>query len=668
MDGCWTWYNRPHCVYDAARGRLYFGAIRSDGWVRVASWDFAARSLRLGSPRAAAIQVDDHNDPSLCLLDDGSLLAAYSQHITGGGLTSWCNRTGTDGDVRSWGSEVPIDTSPASPGYAQLWQAGDAAGTVYWYWRRGAGRREFRTSADRGSSWTERGGFVELSGQRPYVVMAPNGPLRLDFLVSTGNATEVTCSLYHFYMLVDESTGARTYHKSDGTLVGTDSALPLTPGTAHMTLVWDGATRNSWNWDIAIIGGVPVVAFSTFTTASTTDDTHHYHQARWSGSAWVQEEICEGGVAATTPHWLYAAQPNYSGGIGLDPNDADAVYVSRKHGAGDWRLERWEHSGTFGSGGWSKAADVSGNTGTVNARPWCVRGLSPTTVGWWEGAYTAYTNYRTRVRFDPPFDWRGEKPASPAWTPADAPAGAKAYYLLGEGSGAPQDLSGNGYHGTLVGSPTWDAGDAGDHGPFLRGFGTSNYVQINALAAAYSGAGFADDYPAWVAVLYKTTSSAIGWQAALGRSASNNPVFGVRNREGFWRDDANTGGLILDDYALATNYNDGEYHVAQVVKRSSSLLLLHHDGRPIRQSTTSTGALTLDRGAIGALVRGSAAEAFAGEVHAVIFGAGAEPDPEWLALDLLHGQFSGTFDAGGGGGFNAAWARNSNVVIAGVLR
>lgn len=635
LSGIWTWFNDPRSVYDPSTHRLFYAAILNDGTVAVQSWDFTKRLSLFGRPHGTTVlQIDDHANPALCLLDTGKILAAYSQH---NGDSFSCRSTNV-GDIRTWDTEVAVASGANDDAYAHLVQMGDTAKTVFWFYRRGAANPRpvrYRTSTDGGATWGGDTDLFDDGTNRPYFKCVKTSGSRIDFVVSTGQPDECANSLYHGYITV-ASDGSLTFFKTDGTQV---TSPPFNPN--EFTLVYDGTTNDGWQWDIETIGGTITIAYAVFTSANTV---HTYYQARWNGSAWQSDAVADGGAV---PDYLYAGEPDYSGGFGLDPNDINTVYVSRMFTATDFRLEKWTHTGTFPTGTWTQDSTIA-STATINARPYCPRGLSPTTVLWWEGSYTSYTNYATRLRMNPTPSWRAAKPTSPVWTSSYAPSGVQAYFLVYEGSGTTlADLTGHGYGGSFTGSPTWNAGAAGNFGPFLSGLGTTAYVNIDTLAAAINVTG----YPVWMVVLFKTTSAGTTqqWSVGIGNSASNNPLFGVIHNNAaatavatFWRDTANVGSAAG---ASVSGSNSGEYHVLAGRKLAANNMQAMLDGAKAgNPDTSSTGAVTFNRGAIGCLRRAATSNGFTGEVHAVIVGWGAEPDPLWLALDLLQGQFAGTFN------------------------
>lgn len=214
FDGNWTWFNDPRAVYDSATQRLFWGEIRSDGKVAVNSWDFLRQLYLRGTPRTSVLQIDDHDNPALCILDNGEILAAYSVH-TG---DSFSCRTNGATDIRTWRTEVAVASVANDDAYAHLMQMGDTAKSVFWFYRRN-GSTQFRVSTDRGDTWGGDTTLISNAGERPYFKCVKTSRSRIDFVSSTGHPGEIATSLYHGYITV-AADGSITYFKSDGTTGG----------------------------------------------------------------------------------------------------------------------------------------------------------------------------------------------------------------------------------------------------------------------------------------------------------------------------------------------------------------------------------------------------------------------------------------------------------------
>ncbi|CAN5307377.1 hypothetical protein BH10PSE11_BH10PSE11_06160 [soil metagenome] len=222
-----------------------------------------------------------------------------------------------------------------------------------------------------------------LIGNRPYIRIGQNGTNRVDLICTDGHPGETTTSVWHFYY------SAGTFHKSDGTALG---APPF--DVADLTKVYHGSVVTSWVWDVRHDAqGRPVAVYATFPNAPTD---HRYCYARWNGAAWVNGEICAAGGT------LYPigdeAQPYYSGGICLDPDDVSVVYCSIETGTdGPHR-----NGGTFQI--WRGATREGGETWDMSqllkVDDDCFRPFKPpgsNKILFVQGLYTSYTSYETKI-------------------------------------------------------------------------------------------------------------------------------------------------------------------------------------------------------------------------------------------------------------------------------
>src|SRR5262249_20153789 len=145
----------------------------------------------------------------------------------------------------------------------------------------------------------------------------------------------VTNSLYHMYY----QGGA--FYKTDGTLVTNYAGLPIDHDAGERgSVVYQysaDATNDpnddiplgrSWCWETAFqSNGAPVCVFSVMRTNVTgptqgTDDRIYYYYARWTGGVWQKRFIAHAGRP------LYSTENDYAGGICLDPQDANTIYIS----------------------------------------------------------------------------------------------------------------------------------------------------------------------------------------------------------------------------------------------------------------------------------------------------------------------------------------------------
>ena len=175
-------------------------------------------------------------------------------------------------------------------------------------------------------------------------------------------------------------------YAADGRRIGAlGDQLPPTAGDT----VYDPPFK-TWIHDVALArDGRPVVVFAGF----PTDDDHRYYYARWTGTAWdVHEMVAAGGSLQEE-----AGQPYYSGGITLDHESTDTVYLSRDVD-GVFEIETWRT--IDGGATWSSTA-ITAASRENNVRPVSPRGQLPFSgdlgVIWMRGIYPHYLRFQTSI-------------------------------------------------------------------------------------------------------------------------------------------------------------------------------------------------------------------------------------------------------------------------------
>ena len=378
-DGAWSWFGDPRAVHHkGAYQRTYVGWVDHDGNIEVASYDHRSR-LRTTVVLHPALHTDDHANPSLHVRPDGRLLIFYSGHNMG---QLYYRVSRQPEDITSWEEERTVPTnSPGGRGYTypnpvRLKAEGDL---LYLFWRGGDWHPTFSTSPD-DASWSPARKLIDVEAHRPYVKYASNGWDTIHFAFTDGHPRNLKTSIYY----ANYRDGA--LHRADGATIKPMSQLPLAPG--EVDTVYDTAYK-TWIHDVAVDElGRPVVVFAVF----PSDAEHEYHYARWTGR-WVSRPITGGGGAIDET----GREPHYSGGITLDHDNPDVVYLSREV-AGMHEVEQW--STTDGGATWSRHPITSASA-MKNARPVSPRGLvsfsEDVSVVWMRGGYDHYLAYRTEI-------------------------------------------------------------------------------------------------------------------------------------------------------------------------------------------------------------------------------------------------------------------------------
>lgn len=385
IDGIWSWFTNPRAVH--YNSKLYWGAVTQSSAGDLVAHDYNRLTGTIEtSTLSTAFDGNDHANPSILIRDSDKKLMVFATRHNDTEFNYWVSTNAED--ASAFGTATNIDSSIGGERYdypCPIQLTGEANDPIYVFYRhRNTANTAwlgtcFTKSTDDGATWAAGTTLFQNAGERPYFMYARNGDDRIDFACTNGHPDEVAaCSIYHFYYQ------GGNYYTSDGTLIGDGTALPLEP--ADVTLVYDGTTVDSWVYDLAVdSSGNPVIVYSTLNTRASD---HRYRYARWSGSTWVDNEICTAGGP------LYVAASTYSGGVTVDKVNTNIVWCSRNTAAGVWGIYRYTTSD--GGATWVEEQQDA-HSGVVNARPFCPWGASYPAI-WWSGTYTTYSNYDTFTR------------------------------------------------------------------------------------------------------------------------------------------------------------------------------------------------------------------------------------------------------------------------------
>lgn len=395
-DGAWTWYNDERTIVDGQT--LIIGSLDSQGVSRVDLYDM--RSGRQAAyPLSSWKAKDDHNNPALLKMSNGKILACYSRHNQ---QKQWnwriADSVGKSVYFRlQWGPEQVFKTG-ANTTYCNLMQLADESNRIYNFSRNIGWNPNIQYSDDMGQTW--QGPFQLIkSGDRstrPYVKYADNGKDRIDLLYTDGHPrNEPTNSVYHMYYK------AGSFYKSDGTLIKTMAQVkedPMIPTDG--TLIYDGTTEGrGWVWDIEYdADSNPVAAFINSADHEVGSDLR-YRLARFDSKTqkWQQRQIAFAGTH------LYVPENHYAGGITIDPDNADTVYIStdvdpttgEPDTTGRYQIFQGKSLDHGRNWNWKQ---LTFDTAVDNLRPFVPRDHGRSfCVLWFRGQYNTYKDFKTSI-------------------------------------------------------------------------------------------------------------------------------------------------------------------------------------------------------------------------------------------------------------------------------
>jgi hypothetical protein len=409
-NGAWTFFTDPRAIYyKGQKEKIYLSFITRQGTTRIWSYDYDGGAIDTATLHTN-LEVDDHDVPGLYMRRDGRLTAFYQRHTVDHNV--YVRTTVNPEDIRTWGPEKTWVFSDNTT-YANPIRLSKENNRIYFFNRVINWHPTASTSDDDGVTWGAPAQWIGGGAARPYVRYRGDGVSRIHFGFTDGHPRDVPRnSIYYMYY------EAGAFFHADGTRIKTVAQVPVEPTEAD--LVYDGASKGkAWIWDIALDAqNLPVLVFSVM----PTDTEHHYYYARWNGSKWLVHEMCPAARwFPQTPAGTTEREPQYSGGIILNPEDPSEVFLSRPPKGvvgGVFEIERWTTAdlGTT----WNIQA-ITSNSTKNNVRPiipWAVPGQkNPRPVLFWMyGDYVHYTDFSTGIKFDflpgttalPPL--RAEKP------------------------------------------------------------------------------------------------------------------------------------------------------------------------------------------------------------------------------------------------------------------
>lgn len=177
--------------------------------------------------------------------------------------------------------------------------------------------------------------------------------------------------------------------------------------------------------------------------------------------------------------------------------------------------------------------------------------------------------------------------------------------------GAWDDKSGNGRHALQAGAaglkPTYLTGGL-NNCPTLS-FDAGDYLTQAAWGTLFTGT---DTALTWVVVTQYGTLAGTQSLLSAGRTTTNTPFISMeRTASGIRfnrRDDASTNNFS----ASTTSFDLSPHFIA--VTFAGSVTNIYHDGVLTNTDTVDVGAMTLDTGGIGALIRNTIAQQFNGKI------------------------------------------------------
>ncbi|MGV3504621.1 MAG: BNR-4 repeat-containing protein [Adhaeribacter sp.] len=388
-DAAWCWFSDPRAIFH--QGTIYFGYINSRGDVVISARN---KDTGLGSTYVLheRLQVDDHNVPAILVLPDGRISVFYTEHNG----RFFMRTSKKAGDIASWEEERVLSFNLENKRlcYAHPVMLAGEQNRIYLFFRGTTpglsytGWGQYMSySDDLGKTWVPARYFLDTKAinNACYLKVTSDHKSRIDFVFTDGHPKIGPASIYHVYYEKGK------FHQTSGELLASLQQLPLQlPG---LRKVYDvGLTHTkSWIWDIALDKkNRPVIAYAQYPSVQE----HRYHYTRWDGKKWVDRFLLQAGGYITHPETSgKVLEEHYSGGVVLDHQRPDQVYLSRQV-QGTFEIEHWQLKGNK----WQTRALTQGSSAS-HIRPYVVDRYpgSKAIVLWMQGWYGHYTRFKTNL-------------------------------------------------------------------------------------------------------------------------------------------------------------------------------------------------------------------------------------------------------------------------------
>lgn len=400
FNGAWCWYSDPRAVYfEGEHKRTYSGWIDNYGNIQIACYDHETQKIQT-KVVYANLEIDDHDNPSILIDENGHLLVFFTTHVIDT-KPIYMMRSSKPESIDVWEkvSELYLnDPALKSMGgmnhtYSHPVKLAAEKGRIYLFWRGVDGKPSFSHSDDNGVTWAIGKIFFMpeklYSFRRPYTKIYSDGIDKIHITVTDGHPRkESENNIYYMYL----KNGA--FYKADDTKIKNFDQLPIKPDEADLVYNAKEGKAKAWNWDIAQDEkGNPVIAYAKF----PNDSNHIYCYAQWSKKGWTNTDLITSGAwFPETPDGIEEAEPNYSGGMCIDFENTNILYLSVKRNA-FFEIEKWQTNNAGKS--WNIESITSGSSKN-NVRPFAVRGAkegNPLQLLWMQN--TKYIHFGYAKRF-----------------------------------------------------------------------------------------------------------------------------------------------------------------------------------------------------------------------------------------------------------------------------
>lgn len=394
FNGSWSWFSDPRAIYHEREfKKTYSGWVDNYGNIVVGSYDHDTKEVDTHIVMEN-LEVNDNVNPSLLFDKEGKLLIFFNRYEDNSESNPiYLAKAEKVEDIHSWGKVNTLDLNDltntkgiSTHKYTNPIKLKKEDGKIFLFWTGVDGKPSISTSKDSGDTWSKgKIVFTSEPTKYPYSKIYSNGDSKIHFTFTDGDPKdEKNNSIYYTYY----QDGA--FYKADGTKIKTVDQLPLVASELDIVHNAKNGGDKALNWDVAEDkDGNPVVAYATF----PTDAQHYYCYAKWDGKKWLNRTVADAGSwFPKTVEGKKESNPHYSGGMSLDHENPNVVYLSIRRDS-VLEIEKWTTKNSGKS--WSVTKITSGSE-KDNIRPFAIRGAeegNPIQVLWMQNSKYIVDSY-----------------------------------------------------------------------------------------------------------------------------------------------------------------------------------------------------------------------------------------------------------------------------------
>ncbi|WP_034058127.1 BNR-4 repeat-containing protein [Lacinutrix jangbogonensis] len=374
FNGIWSWFTDPRAVYfEGEHKRTYTGWVDNYGDIHVAYFDHTTKALN-SKVIFDNLEIDDHNNPSILIDKNGYLIMFFSSHLQGE-KPLYMLKSNTPESIEDWrpvkelylnDKDVYKNAKNLNHTYTNPIQLSAENDKIFLFWRGVDLKPTYATSSDNGNTWSS-GKILfmpeEVNAMRvPYTKVYSDGVSKIHFTFTDGHPTkEVSNALYYMYY----ENGA--FYKANGKKIKTVAQLPIQQQDLDVIYKQTSENNTVWNWDIAQNkNGDPILVYVKFPDS----ENHIYCYAIWKNNEWINYNLVNSGNwFPETPEGSEELEPNYSGGITIDHESPNTLYLSVKR-KGIFEIEKWITNNEGKSWAIEK---ITSNSTKNNIRPFAIK-------------------------------------------------------------------------------------------------------------------------------------------------------------------------------------------------------------------------------------------------------------------------------------------------------